>query len=394
MSTFQRDTLSILDSLKMMDLKQIEIEHKTINDLLFQFIKSNDMVTPNLMETISNEINRIISIKNKYYDLGIVDNLFKDLKEYYTYIYVNSDYKIEFLKELSNKFVYQYYTNFPEIEIIKPININIIEELKKVVLPHQKQFIILIELVFEIELRYIGQLIKNLISMKLTRKENSIIENTMHILISSSSDRLGNLVNSIDDKVWYLSNYTNEKNIKTDIKTIEKPMNDLKSYLDNQSKLFKSFKNEINQMTPEDFYFMLDFIFLNGFKIKYPKIRILISKELKNIKHFSINEYLIVNSMYALIENSIEANATVVEISIKNCEDELYIEIKDNGKELPVKIQKYIFDKNFSFNKPGHFGLGLYIAKNWLESVSCKIVYMKENKIMRIIIPLGNRFYE
>lgn len=394
MSTFQRDTLSILDSLKMMDLKQIEIEHKTINDLLFQFIKSNDMVTPDLMETISNEINRIISIKNKYYDLGIVDNLFKDLKEYYTYIYVNSDYKIEFLKELSNKFVYQYYTNFPEIEIIKPININIIEELKKVVLPHQKQFIILIELVFEIELRYIGQLIKNLISMKLTRKENSIIENTMHILISSSSDRLGNLVNSIDDKVWYLSNYTNEENIKTDIKTIEKPMNDLKSYLDNQSKLFKSFKNEINQMTPEDFYFMLDFIFLNGFKIKYPKIRILISKELKNIKHFSINEYLIVNSMYALIENSIEANATVVEISIKNCEDELYIEIKDNGKELPVKIQKYIFDKNFSFNKPGHFGLGLYIAKNWLESVSCKIVYMKENKIMRIIIPLGNRFYE
>lgn len=394
MSTFQRDTLSILDSLKMMDLKQIEIEHKTINDLLFQFIKSNDMAIPNLMETISNEINRIISIKNKYYDLGIVDNLFKDLKEYYTYIYVNSDYKIEFLKELSNKFVYQYYTNFPEIEIIKPININIIEELKKVVLPHQKQFIILIELVFEIELRYIGQLIKNLISMKLTRKENSIIENTMHILISSSSDRLGNLVNSIDDKVWYLSNYTNEENIKTDIKTIEKPMNDLKSYLDNQSKLFKSFKNEINQMTPEDFYFMLDFIFLNGFKIKYPKIRILISKELKNIKHFSINEYLIVNSMFALIENSIEANATVVEISIKNCEDELYIEIKDNGKELPVKIQKYIFDKNFSFNKPGHFGLGLYIAKNWLESVSCKIIYMKENKIMRIIIPLGNRFYE
>lgn len=394
MSTFQRDTLSILDGLKMMDLKQIEIEHKTINDLLFQFIKSNDMVTPNLMETISNEINRIISIKNKYYDLGIVDNLFKDLKEYYTYIYVNSEYKIEFLKELSNKFVYQYYTNFPEIEIIKPININIIEELKKVVLPHQKQFIILIELVLEIELRYIGQLIKNLISMKLTRKENSIIENTMHILISSSSDRLGNLVNSIDDKVWYLSNYTNEENIKTDIKTIEKPMNDLKSYLDNQSKLFKSFKNEINQMTPEDFYFMLDFIFFNGFKIKYPKIKILISKELKNIKHFSINEYLIVNSMYALIENSIEANATVVEISIKNCEDELYIEIKDNGKELPVKIQKYIFDKNFSFNKPGHFGLGLYIAKNWLESVSCKIVYMKENKIMRIIIPLGNRFYE
>lgn len=394
MSTFQRDTLSILDSLKMMDLKQIEIEHKTINDLLFQFIKSNDMVTPNLMETISNEINRIISIKNKYYDLGIVDNLFKDLKEYYTYIYVNSDYKIEFLKELSNKFVYQYYTNFPEIEIIKPININIIEELKKVVLPHQKQFIILIELVFEIELRYIGQLIKNSISMKLTRKENSIIENTMHILISSSSDRLGNLVNSIDDKVWYLSNYTNEENIKTDIKTIEKPMNDLKSYLDNQSKLFKSFKNEINQMTPEDFYFMLDFIFLNGFKIKYPKIRIVISKELKNIKHFCINEYLIVNSMYALIENSIEANATIVEISIKNCENELYIEIKDNGKELPVKIQKYIFDKNFSFNKPGHFGLGLYIAKKWLESVSCKIHYLKENKIMRVIIPLGNRLYE
>lgn len=394
MSTLQRNTLSILDSLKMMELKQIEIEHKTIINLLFQFIKSNDIVIPNLMETIVNEINRIILINNKYYDLGIKDNLFKDLKEYYTYIYVNSDYKIEFLKELSNKFVYQYYTNFPEIEILKPININIIEEFNKIVLPHQKQFIILIELVLEIELKYIGQLIKNSISMKLTRKENSIIENTMHILISSSSDRLGNLVNSIDDKVWYLSNYTSEKNIKADIRTIEKPMDDLKNYLDKQSKLFKSFKNEINQMTPEEFYFMLDFIFHNGFKIKYPKIRIVISKELKNIKHFCINEYLIVNSMYALIENSIEANATIVEISIKNCENELYIEIKDNGKELPVKIQKYIFDKNFSFNKPGHFGLGLYIAKKWLESVSCKIHYLKENKIMRVIIPLGNRLYE
>jgi signal transduction histidine kinase len=394
MSTFLRDTLSILDSLKMMDLQQIESEHKTINNLLFQFIKSNEFIIPDLMLTIINEINRIISINCKYYDLEIIDNLFKDLKEYYTYIYVNSEYKIEFLKELSNKFVYTYFTNFPEIEILKPININIIEELKKVISPYQRQFIILIELVLEIELRYIGQLIKNLISKKLTRKENSIVENTMHILISSSSDRLGNLVNTIDDKFWYLSNYTNEEDIKTDIRTIEKPMNDLKSYLDNQSKLFKSFKNEINKMTPDEFYFMLDFIFYNGFKIKYPKIKISISKELKNIKYFCVNEYLIVNSMYALIENSIEANANIVEILIKNSDNEIYIEIKDNGKELPEKIQKYIFDKNFSFNKPGHFGLGLYIAKNWLESVSCKIDYVKENKIMRVIIPIGNRLYE
>lgn len=379
---------ALLDNLKTMDLSEIETEYKIVNNLLFHFIKSNETIVKNLTEAIEHEIHETILRKSKYKELELVDDLFKDLKDNYTLINeVNAEIKIEFLKKLSNKLVYKYYTNYPENEILKPINTCIIKLLKKII-PQQTQLIILIDTLLEIELKYIGQTIKNIISKKLTRKENSIIENTMHILISSSSDRLGNLVNVLDDNFWFITEYALIEDLKQEIKNLETPMNNLKNYLNEQSKLFKSFKNEINQMTPKEFYFMIDFIFKNGFKIKYPKIHIEINKNLSEIKTFSINEYLLINSMYALIENSIEASATEIQIKISNSSKSMNIEINDNGVSIPRKIEKYITDKNFSYNKPGHFGLGLYIAKNWLESVSSKLEYVKEDKTMKIVIPL------
>lgn len=379
---------ALLDNLKTMDLSEIETEYKIVNNLLFHFIKSNETIVKNLTEAIEHEIYETILRKSKYKELELVDDLFKDLKDNYTLINeVNVEIKIEFLKKLSNKLVYKYYTNYPENEILKPINTCIIKLLKKII-PQQTQLIILIDTLLEIELKYIGQTIKNIISKKLTRKENSIIENTMHILISSSSDRLGNLVNVLEDNFWFITEYALIEDLKQEIKNLETPMNNLKNYLNEQSKLFKSFKNEINQMTPKEFYFMIDFIFKNGFKIKYPKIHIEINKNLTEIKTFSINEYLLINSMYALIENSIEASATEIQIKISNSSKSMNIEINDNGVSIPRKIEKYITDKNFSYNKPGHFGLGLYIAKNWLESVSSKLEYVKEDKTMKIVIPL------
>jgi hypothetical protein len=378
--------LEFLEKLKFITLSEIKSEYAEINNIFHQLRKSNETIIKSLVDDMDLTIVETINKFSKYKELELNDELFKDLKNYYEVILeVDTNKKLESLDKLSKKLVYKYYTNFPETKLLRPINTCLLN-MMNILIPHQSQLKILLEMILELDLKYIGMTIKNTISKKLTRKENSIIENTMHILISSSSDKLGNLVNIIDDKYWYLSNYMND-DIKTEVRDLEKPLSELKKYLDNQSKLFKSFKNEINIMTPDEFYFMIDFIFINGFKVKYPKIKIEIIKKFNNISAICINEYLLINSMYALIENSIEIKASIIQINISNSFEYIYIDIKDNVKGIPERINKYLFDKNFSFNKNGHFGLGLYIAKNWLESVSSKLEYISKHQMMRIIIP-------
>ena len=140
--------------------------------------------------------------------------------------------------------------------------------------------------------------------------------------ICSSSDKLGNLVNCIDEKYWYLQNFVKSEYCK-ELSNLESPIKDLTKHLDLQSKLFKSFRNEINTMTQEELCFMLEFIFKNGFKVKYPKTKIEIIKNLQEVKDVSINEYLLINSMYALIENSIEAHASLIQRGVASSPNSL-----------------------------------------------------------------------
>jgi len=74
-----------------------------------------------------------------------------------------------------------------------------------------------------------------------------------------------------------------------------------------------------------------------------------------------------------------------VEISLKKKNDNLYLEVKDNGIGIPKDDQKYIFQKFFrSGNVKKHqtegSGLGLYIAKSIIEKSGGKIGFYSQEK--------------
>lgn len=381
---------SWIQQLKNMCIDEVKEEYKRFNTQKFQFIKSNETKMRTFLDQTVKSIRKDALPKfDKLDEFDLYDELLFDLYEYYLgLLHYDLNKRMNLLEELSNKFIYKYYANFPENEILRPINKFFIEQLKHYTKDYKLNFrlVTFLELLFDIELKFIGITIKDLTSKKLIKKTNSIIENTIHILMSSSSDKLGNLVNSIDEKYWFLQNYVSSEYNK-ELSNMEVPISNLTKHLDLQSRLFKSFKNETNTMTQEEFCFMIDFIFQNGFKVKYPKTKIEITKDLKDLKTVTINEYLLINSMYALIENSIEANASIITIVLKTINGSVVIDIKDNGKGLNCSVDDYIFDKNFSYNKPGHYGLGLFLAKNWLESISSKLDFIKKENLMRISIP-------
>jgi two-component system, NtrC family, nitrogen regulation sensor histidine kinase NtrY len=78
-----------------------------------------------------------------------------------------------------------------------------------------------------------------------------------------------------------------------------------------------------------------------------------------------------------LIRNSIQANATVLNIEVEEIENRYAITIKDNGAGIPEKIQEKIFDKNFTTKIKG-MGIGLKLAKKFIDSISGRI-YLKNS---------------
>lgn len=381
---------SWLQRLKNMCIDEVKKEYQLFNTRKFQFIKSNEIKMRIFLEQTVKTIKKDSLPKyDKLDEFNLYEELLFDLSEYYLgLMHIDLNYRICFLENLSNKFIYKYYANFPENEILRPINKYFIEQIKHFSKDYKLNFrlVTFLELLFDIELKFIGITIKDLTSKKLIKKTNSVIENTIHILMSSSSDKLGNFVNCIDEKYWYLQNFVKSEYCK-ELSTLESPIKDLTKHLELQSKLFKSFRNEINTMTQEELCFMLGFIFKNGFKVKYPKVKIEIINNLQEVKDVSINEYLLINSMYALIENSIEAHASLIQIELSTSNSFILIDIKDNGTGIYTNNNDYIFDKNFTFKKPGHFGLGLFLAKNWLDSISSKLDYLEKDSLMRISIP-------
>lgn len=79
-----------------------------------------------------------------------------------------------------------------------------------------------------------------------------------------------------------------------------------------------------------------------------------------------------------MIRNSIQANATVIEIEIVSNENNKII-IADNGKGIPEDIQEKIFDANFTTKVEG-MGLGLNMAKKYVEKIGGEIKIDKSDK--------------
>ena len=67
------------------------------------------------------------------------------------------------------------------------------------------------------------------------------------------------------------------------------------------------------------------------------------------------------------IRNSIQANASKIDLSIEKDEGNIKINISDNGAGIPERYREIIFESNFT-TKPKGMGLGLKLAKRFIEN--------------------------
>jgi len=392
-----------LHGLKTLNREKLEMEQQEFYKISFHFMKSKEEM---LLNHICKQLKENELVKNTLYNneklvnIELFSLLTSELLEYFTCLFnINISERREYLDQFGKRLLNNYFSNTPEEEILRPM-IHVILREFKILYNHEvwiEELCEKLEFFFEIELKYVGTLLKRLIPQRVNEKTSSIIENTIHILMSSSADTLGNFANNSETKSILMgrmiSQYESscpklERTIKS-IKSAGTPIVDLIHFLKKQSKLFTSFKNEINaSCTTDDFEFMLDFVFRNGIKVKYPSLNVDINNQMNRTLIFALNEYIIINSIYPVIENAIDARASNIIILLTNDADSIYIDISNDGDEIESKISNFLFDNNFSYKKDSiHHGLGLNITKNWLESISCKIQYMEYARNFRITIP-------
>ncbi len=81
-----------------------------------------------------------------------------------------------------------------------------------------------------------------------------------------------------------------------------------------------------------------------------------------------------------LISNAIKhGNSTKLNIEINSKGDDCEIKFMDNGKGIPDKIKKKIFDEGFFYGNTGNTGIGLFIVKQIIEEYG-GTVSVEDNK--------------
>jgi signal transduction histidine kinase len=93
-----------------------------------------------------------------------------------------------------------------------------------------------------------------------------------------------------------------------------------------------------------------------------PKEPVIIEGDKSQIRRMIIN----------LVRNSIQADASRIEINITKQKENAVLEISDNGSGIPSELQQKIFDSNFTTKDKG-LGLGLKLVKRFLESIEGEI---------------------
>jgi nitrogen fixation/metabolism regulation signal transduction histidine kinase len=89
------------------------------------------------------------------------------------------------------------------------------------------------------------------------------------------------------------------------------------------------------------------------------------------------------------IRNSIQAQATQVNIVLKEINNEFVIKIIDNGKGINPEFKNKIFDENFTTKISG-MGIGLKLSKRFLEGINGKIILEStsdKGTTFKLIIP-------
>ncbi len=90
-----------------------------------------------------------------------------------------------------------------------------------------------------------------------------------------------------------------------------------------------------------------------------------------------------------MFRNSVQANASKIEIAIEANHESFDMLISDNGKGIPNDIQSKIFDANFTTKQKG-MGLGLKLTKRFVESINGNLYLLNSDSsgtTFKITIP-------
>jgi signal transduction histidine kinase len=118
----------------------------------------------------------------------------------------------------------------------------------------------------------------------------------------------------------------------------------------------------------------------------------------KDIK-LRLDKSLVNNIFQNLIINAIKYQDSskpkcTIKISTFKKNNELMVQIEDNGEGIPENLQRNVFDMFFRGNtKSSGTGLGLYIVKNAVEKSGGRIILESEENrgtIFTVYLPLNN----
>jgi len=374
------------------------LESKDLKKEINQFYQK-DLIIINTFFTKFEAVLKNILNFSKY-------NLYRiELLSYFSdFVTQNKDERLSYISDFALDMLYR--SNYDRIEdsMIRPIIEEIIVEFKEIYGKENwaENFIDKIRIFFEMEIRLMGLNLKYEIQQRLKDKERDLHSNSLHILMSSSSDKLNNYVSVIDSKCYAVNRLiklTDDENTLPEkkekamiaIKSKGMPLNEFKDFLKKQSKIFTSFKDEIsNQSSIRDLSFLIEFAYINGMKVKYKEIKINFENKIKEELLDSIlvntNENLILASVYAVIENAIEANCKSITIELSKDNSYISLGIKNDGEKMTKDVEKNLFKKFFTTKN--QYGLGLFTAKEWLTNVDYKFNYNSRKKMFIIGIPI------
>lgn len=305
-----------------------------------------------------------------------------------------------YLESFANSILFIGQEDRPEETFVKDIINNIISELKEI---YDKEYwvddyIEKLTLILELELRSIGLCLKYQIQSMFREKQKNIQKNSLHYLMSSSADRLNNYLNNVDVKDNRVKNliknfdiWDEEKKRKAieNIKKQENCVEEFKTFLQKQSKMFAAFKDEQNaEYSSEDMEFLFWFVFVNGIKVKTSNTVVILENKINSNNKYKIQENILLDIMFVIIENALDMGVKEIKIILKEDKENLKIIISNDGPNITENESKYIFNKFFTTKADKKYkGIGLSIAKNLAESVEYLLDYDKKDKNFLILIP-------
>ncbi len=195
-------------------------------------------------------------------------------------------------------------------------------------------------------------------------------------LAKETAHQLGTPISSLLAWVEYLKNNDMTEEILEEINKDVRRLEIVAARFSNIGSQTALLREDIAKIIKE----MLDYL--------RPRISTKIQLEYHNFlpQNFSVrlNKYLFEWVMENLIKNSVDAihaeGRIVVETRLSSKDKLLYIDISDNGKGIPSRKIKRVFDPGYTTKKRG-WGLGLTLAKRIIEEYHKGKIFVKYSEI-------------